>query len=131
MPGMIGPRRGYASVADAALSLPDADGVEVLFMHEWGGLTRFASSSIHQSTHREDTGVSVRVIKENRIGVASTNDFTIEGARRAADYALEMANVVAPDALFPARPAGRGPGGRPVRRGHGLGDPRVPRRRGR
>ncbi|HZN42444.1 MAG TPA: TldD/PmbA family protein [Actinomycetota bacterium] len=100
MPGMIGPDEARR-VADAALSLPDADGVEVLFMHEWGGLTRFASSSIHQSTHREDTGVSVRVIKENRIGVASTNDFTIEGARRAADHALEMANVVAPDALFP------------------------------
>ncbi len=100
MPGIIGPDEARR-VADAALSLPDADGVEVLFMHEWGGLTRFASSSIHQSTHREDTGVRVRVIKENRIGVASTNDFTIEGARRAAEHALEMANVVAPDALFP------------------------------
>jgi predicted Zn-dependent protease len=100
MPGIIGPEEARR-VADAALSLPDADGVEVLFMHEWGGLTRFASSSIHQSTHREDTGVRVRVIKDDRIGVASTNDFTIEGARRAADHALEMANVVAPDALFP------------------------------
>ena len=100
MPGIIGPDEARR-VADAALSLPDADGVEVLFMHEWGGLTRFASSSIHQSTHREDTGVRVRVIKDDRIGVASTNDFTIEGARRAADHALEMANVVAPDALFP------------------------------
>jgi PmbA protein len=106
MPGMIGPDEARR-VADAALSLPDADGVEVLFMHEWGGLTRFASSSIHQSTHREDTGVRVRVVKDDRIGVASTNDFTIEGARRAAEHALEMANVVAPDALFPglARPA--------------------------
>jgi PmbA protein len=100
MPGIIGPD-GVRRVADAALSLPDADGVEVLFLHEWGGLTRFASSSIHQSTHREDTGVRVRVVKDDRIGVASTNDFTIEGARRAAEHALEMANVVAPDALFP------------------------------
>jgi PmbA protein len=100
MPGIIGPD-GARRVADAALSLPDADGVEVLFMHEWGGLTRFASSSIHQSTHREDTGIRIRVVKDDRIGVASTNDFTIEGARRAAEHALEMANVVAPDALFP------------------------------
>ena len=55
-------------------------------MHEWGGLTRFASSSIHQSTHREDTGIRVRVVSEGRIGVAASNDFSLEGARRAALY---------------------------------------------
>ncbi len=100
MPGIIGPDEAR-SVADAALSLPGADGVEVLFMHEWGGLTRFASSSIHQSTHREDTGIRVRVVSDNRIGVASTNDFTLEGARRVAERAFEMANVVGPDPQFP------------------------------
>ena len=70
-------------------------------MHEWGGLTRFASSSIHQSTHREDTGIRVRVVSDGRIGVTATNDFSPEGALRAAESALEMANVVAPDPLFP------------------------------
>ena len=100
MPGIIGPEEARR-VANAALSLPGAEGVEVLFMHEWGGLTRFASSSIHQSTHREDTGLRVRVVTGNRIGVASTNDFTLEGSRRAAEHALEMANVVAPDPQFP------------------------------
>jgi len=100
MTGLIGPDE-VRRVADAALSLPRADGVEVLFMHEWGGLTRFASSSIHQSTHREDTGIRVRVVSEGRIGVAASNDFSLEGARRAAESALEMATVVAPDALFP------------------------------
>jgi PmbA protein len=100
MPGIIGPDEARR-VADAALSLPGADHVEVLFMHEWGGLTRFASSSIHQSTAREDTGIRVRVVTGDRIGVASSNDFTLEGARRAAKHALEMADVVAPDPLFP------------------------------
>jgi PmbA protein len=100
MPGLIGPDE-VRRVADAALNLPDADGVEVLFMHEWGGLTRFASSSIHQSTHSEDTGIRVRVVTEGRVGVAASNDFSPEGARRAADSALEMANVVAPDPMFP------------------------------
>ncbi len=70
-------------------------------MHEWGGLTRFASNSIHQSTHREDTGIRVRVVTEARIGVAASNDFSLEGARRAAESALEMASVVAPDPMFP------------------------------
>ena len=100
MPGLIGSDE-VRRVADAALNLPGADGVEVLFMHEWGGLTRFASSSIHQSTHSEDTGIRVRVISENRVGVAASNDFSPGGARRAAESALEMAYVVAPDPMFP------------------------------
>jgi predicted Zn-dependent protease len=100
MPGLIG-EDGFADVAAAALELPGVDGVEVLFMHEYGGLTRFASSEIHQSTYREDTGLSVRVISRDRIGVASANDFSREGARRAAESAKEMAEVVGADPLFP------------------------------
>ena len=100
MPGVIGPD-AVRRVADAALELPGADGVEVLFMHEWGGLTRFASSTIHQSTWREDTGIRVRVVSGERIGVSATNRFTPDGARRAAQRAFEMASVVTPDPLFP------------------------------
>jgi PmbA protein len=100
MPGLIGPD-DVRSVVEAALELPGADGVEVLFLHEWNGLTRFANSSIHQSTSREDTGVRVRIISEGRVGVASSNDFSKDGARRAAASALEMTDVAAPDPLFP------------------------------
>ena len=100
MPGSFGPDE-VRRVSEAALDLPEVDGVEVLLMHEWGGLTRFASSSIHQSTWREDTAVQVRVVDGGRIGVASTNEFTPEGARAAAESAAEMARVVAPDTLFP------------------------------
>lgn len=100
MPGLIG-EDGFRSVADAALELSGVDGVEVLFVHEWGGLTRFASSEIHQSTVREDTGLRVRVVSGGRIGVAATNDFSPEGARAAASSAREMAGVAAPDPEFP------------------------------
>jgi PmbA protein len=100
MPGLLGPEE-FRSVAEAALDLSGADGVEVLFVHEWGGLTRFASSSIHQSTWREDTGIRVRVVTGGRVAVAASNDFSKEGARRAARSALEMATVAAPDPLFP------------------------------
>lgn len=100
MPGLIG-REAFERVAAAALELPGADGVEVLFIHEWGGLTRFASSRIHQSTWREDTGLRVRVVRGGRIGVAATNAFSPEGARAAAESAREMASVVSPDPLFP------------------------------
>jgi predicted Zn-dependent protease len=89
------------AVADAALEVPGADAVEVLLMHEWGGLTRFANSSIHQSTWREDTAVRVRVVWRDRVGLTATNDFSKDGAVRAAQSALEMARVAAPDPAFP------------------------------
>jgi len=66
MPEPVGPAEARR-VAEAALDLPGADAVEVLFLHEWGGLTRFANSSIHQSTWSEDTGLRVRVVTEGRV----------------------------------------------------------------
>jgi len=100
MPELLG-ADGFAPVADAALELPGVDGVEVLFLHEWGGLTRFAKSEIHQSTNREDTGLRVRVVSKGRVGVAATNECTPEGARKAAQSAKEMAEIVGPDPLWP------------------------------
>lgn len=100
MPGLIG-RDDARAVAEAALDVRGADGVEVLLIHEWGGLTRFAESAIHQSTAREETGLRVRVVSDGRVGVASTNDMTKEGAVAAARDALELAQIAAPDPLFP------------------------------
>ena len=90
VPGLIGPEEVRA-VTESALEVPGADRVEVLFFHEWGGLTRFARSSIHQSTWSEDTGLRIRVVTDGRVGVASSNDFSKEGARRVAASALELA----------------------------------------
>ena len=100
MPGLIG-RDGFERVAAAALELPGVDGTEVLFMHEWGGLTRFAKSEIHQSTFREDTELRVRVVSKDRVGVAGSNDFSPEGAAKAAQQAKEIAEMSAPDPLWP------------------------------
>jgi predicted Zn-dependent protease len=100
MAAPIGPD-DIRQVLDAALDLPGADGVEALMMHEWGGLTRFANSSIHQSTWREDTGLRVRVVLDGRLGIAASNDFTKDGAARAAASALELARVAVPDPQFP------------------------------
>jgi PmbA protein len=100
MPELIGPDE-IRPVVDAALEVPGAEGAEVLVIHEWGGLTRFADSAIHQSTSREDTGVKVRVVAGGRVGVASTNDLSKDGAASAARSALELAEMVAPDPNFP------------------------------
>ncbi len=100
MPGLIGENR-FREVATAALELPGVDDAEVLVLHEWGGLTRFANSEIHQSTSREDTALRVRVAMSGRVGVAQANDFSPEGSVAAARSAKEMADVVAPDPLWP------------------------------
>jgi predicted Zn-dependent protease len=91
----------FRRIAEGALSIDGADGVEVLLMHESGGLTRFANSEIHQSTAREDTGLRVRVVKDGHVGVAATNEASPGGALAAARSALEMTGVVAADPLWP------------------------------
>ena len=95
-------RTGSAPVADAALELSGVDGVEVLYTHEWGGLTRFANSVIHQidvpGGHRT---AGPRGRRSGRVGVAATNEFSARGAREAAQSAKEMAEVARPDPLFP------------------------------
>lgn len=87
-------------VMEAALEA-GGDAVEVLLFHSWGGLTRFADSAIHQSTWREDTSLRIRVVDDGRVAVASTNEFTPQGAARAAAGARELAEVTSPDPLFP------------------------------
>jgi PmbA protein len=94
-------RDELARVAQAALDVPGAEEVEVLAMHEWGGLTRFADSAIHQSTAKENTGIKVRAVTRGRVAVTSTNDLSPEGARDAARNALELARMAPPDPMFP------------------------------
>ena len=102
MPGLIGRGRVRDSRGRPRSSSPGVDGVEVLLLHEWGGLTRFANSAIHQSTSREDTGLRVRVVsrRPDRRRVARTSSRRGRAPRGAAS-AKEMAEVVAPDPLFP------------------------------
>jgi predicted Zn-dependent protease len=89
-------------IAEAGLGAAGGQArAEVTVIHQWGGLTRFASSSIHQSTWGEDTGVRVRVVRDGRTGVAGSNDLSPAGAVAAARSAAEMAEVSTPDPLFP------------------------------
>jgi PmbA protein len=103
VPGLIG-EEAFRRAAEAGLDAPGADAVEVLLMHQWGGLTRFASSTIHQSTWREDTEVRVRVVIDGRTGVAATNGYGADDVQRAARSAREMAGVASADPLFPGLP---------------------------
>ena len=90
-----------AETADAALRVA-ADGILVLTFHSWGGLTRFASSHIHQNTWREDVEFRVMaVVDGNHTGVAATHSLDPADVRRAAEDAVEIARVTPADPDFP------------------------------
>jgi predicted Zn-dependent protease len=74
----------------------------VLAFHSAGGLTRFASSQIHQNTWRETLSVSVlAVVDGNRVGVASAPSLDADAVRAALDNAVAIARVTPPNPEFP------------------------------
>lgn len=90
-----------AEAAEAALKV-GADGALVLAFHTWEGLTRFASSQIHQNTWREDVELRVMAVVEgSRVGVASGHSLDPEAVRRTADDAVAVARVTPPNPDFP------------------------------
>jgi PmbA protein len=91
--------------AKAALGVGGADDVEALVMRRAGGLTRFASSRIHQSAWREDVSVRVRVVVDgNRVGTATVHDADPAAVRAAARRAAEVARTMPPDPGYPGMP---------------------------
>jgi predicted Zn-dependent protease len=100
MSGPLGEERLFET-ANAALGV-GADGVQVVAFHSWGGLTRYASSRIHQNTWREDVEFRVTAVADsNRVGTASTHSLEPAAVRRAAEDALAIARVAPPDLEFP------------------------------
>ncbi|HEV8424517.1 MAG TPA: metallopeptidase TldD-related protein [Actinomycetes bacterium] len=92
-------------VAEAALGVAGADDVEALVARQAGGLTRFASSRIHQSAWREDLSVRVRVVVDgNRVGTATVHDADPAAVRAAARRAAEVAQKMPPDTGYPGMP---------------------------
>ena len=112
---------------DAALDLPGADGVEVLMIHEWGGLTRFANvRDPSEHVARGHRAARARGVSDGRLGVAATNDFTRRRRGAAAASALELARVAVPDPQFPGlAPPAEVAAVRRVRRGHGDMSPEA------
>jgi PmbA protein len=92
-------------VAEAALGTGGADDVEALVYRQAGGLTRFASSRIHQSAWREDLWVRVRVVVEgNRVGTATVHAADPAAVRATARRAAEVAGTMPPDPGYPGMP---------------------------
>jgi predicted Zn-dependent protease len=92
-------------VAEGAIAAEGADDAEALVIREAGGLTRFASSRIHQSTWREDVSVRLRLVVDgNRVGTATVHDLEPASVAAAARRAAEVARTMPPDPGYPGMP---------------------------
>ncbi len=91
-------------LADLARRLPSADEVEALVHVERSGLARFAASRVHQPTLIDNESVMLRVVRDGRIGTATTNRTDEEGLTAAARRAEEAADAAPPDPGFPGLP---------------------------
>jgi PmbA protein len=88
-------------LAQRALAAVDGDEADVLVEAERSGLARFASSRVHQPTLIENAVVTLRVVRDGRVGVASGNDTADEALRALARRAAEIADNSPPDPDFP------------------------------
>jgi PmbA protein len=87
-------------VARAALSVA-GDDAEAVAHSERSGLARFAGSEVHQPTLIENVVVTLRVVRENRVGVATTNNVEPDGLADLAQRATSAADTSPPDDSFP------------------------------
>ena len=88
-------------LAAEALRFAEADEADVFVHRERSGLARFATSVQHQPTLIENQVVTLRVVRDGRIGVAVSNRTSDEGLRALARRAGEAAENAPPDPEFP------------------------------
>jgi PmbA protein len=88
-------------VAARALKAAAGDEAEAVVQSEQSGLARFAGSVQHQPTLIEDTSVTLRVVRDGRVGVAVSNRISDDGLRELAARAGAAAESVRPEEDFP------------------------------
>ncbi len=88
-------------LAERAVKAASGDGVEAFVQIERSGFARFASSTVHQPTLIDDTTLTLRVIRDGRVGTVSTNRVDDAGLREAARRAEDAAMHAQPDPAFP------------------------------
>jgi len=92
-------------LCETALKKSTADQTEILVLAQHNYLTRFANNYIHQNTAEEDINVNVRVVFGQRVGVASTNEFTKDAVQNTLQQAAEIARLQPPNPRFRSLPA--------------------------
>lgn len=94
-------------LAERVLALVSGDEAEVAVSTEHSGFARYAGKEVHQPTLIDNVTVQLRLVRDGRSGVASTNRTDDEGlaelARRASDVVASASPD--PELTHPAAPA--------------------------
>jgi PmbA protein len=91
-------------LAERACRAAQGDEADALVHAERSGFARFAASQVHQPTLVEDSSVTIRVVRDGRIGCVSTNRTDDEALAAAAARAAEIADRSPVDPAFPGLP---------------------------
>jgi PmbA protein len=92
------------ALAGSAQRAAQGDEADALVHVEESGFARFAGSEVHQPTLIRDESVTLRVVRDGKVGVAVTNRTDDDGLRAAAKRAAEAADSSPPDPDFPGLP---------------------------
>ena len=89
------------SMLDSALKRSPGDATELVHIENREATARFAENIIHQNMDSTDARVIVRLVKDGRVAVSSTNDLTDSGLDRMLADAAQIASLLEPDSSFP------------------------------
>ncbi|MCK4777224.1 MAG: hypothetical protein KAS39_02530, partial [Actinomycetia bacterium] len=81
-------------VLEKAIKSSSAEQSEVLSVITDSSLTRFADNTIHQNVTEKNARISLRVIKDKKIGYASTNDLSIAGLKESLAKAISVTDFL-------------------------------------
>lgn len=84
-------QRDSFAILDEALNAANADEADALFVSTDQNITRFANSSVHQNMSELSAELTLRVIVNDAVGVASTTAFDADEIARTAALAREAA----------------------------------------
>jgi PmbA protein len=88
-------------LAEEALRAAEGDEAEVLVHAERSGVARFAGSVVHQPTLIDNAVVRLKIVRDGKLGSATTNRVDAEGLAQVARRAAESAAGARPDPDFP------------------------------
>ncbi len=84
-------------LAERAWRAAEADEADAVAHLEDSGFARFAASEVHQPTLIRNETLTLRVVRDGKVGCAVTNRTNDEGLREAARRAAEAADSARPD----------------------------------
>ena len=100
---MIGKDKLF-SIFEKVAKSGKADEIEITYLGNNTGLTRFANSTIHQNVNESDAHVLIRTVIGKKIGVASTNSIAQNDLKATLKNSLEIARFQRDNQYFDGLP---------------------------